>query len=143
MVNPKNIQQYIGQLATPLVVVIVAYILYLFFSKGIKQWNLRNLGTSKGIGDMSNLANEVYRTFSIGYSREDANDISARILALSNEDILLLNDKFVQIYGDECRGGGIVCNDTTSLHTYIDAAWCLWGCKNLYALKDRLTALGI
>ncbi len=143
MANVKGIQQYIGQLATPLVVIITAGFIYYFFSKGLKAWQFRKLGTSQGVGDMSNLANEVYRTVSVGYDRDDVSDLAARILALSNDDILLLNDKFVSLYGDECRGGGILCNDTTSLRTYVDSVWCLYGCKNIYALQDRLKALGL
>jgi len=143
MGNVKGVQQYIGQLATPLVVVITVAAIYYFFSKSLKVWQFRNLGTSKGVDDFSNLSYEIYNTFEGWFaSPDDLNDISARLLAFSDDELLRLNDVFVKLFGDKCNGGGVFCSDTTSLYTFVKDRSCFpTGCKNLTRLTERLQVL--
>lgn len=140
--NSKNIQTYIGTLATPLVAVIGAVIVYFIVTKGIKAWTFRNLGTSAGVDDFTNLATEWYRVFSGWPSPDQISKLSAKVNALSDSDLNGMNNRFVRLYQDKCFGGGVFCSDTTNMRTIMQTTFC-FGCGQYEALEARLANLGL
>ena len=139
----SQVNKVLGQVFGPIIIVIALILLYKFGSKALQAFKERNVGKSAGAGDFSNLAYDIYSTYGFGYDRDETESVAARILALNNDQIMDLNDKFVALYGDKCPGGGVFCTDTTSLKTYVSGVWCLYGCKNQEALVSRLNALSL
>ena len=125
------------------IIAIIIFVVYKMAYSFISSYKKRNTGRSTGADDFSNMALDIYNAHSAGYDRDEVEQLSSRILALSNDNLMVLNDKFVDIYGDKCKGGGFFCNDTTSMKAYISSVWCIYGCKNHYALVDRLSGLGL
>lgn len=128
------------------VITIIAVLIALIYivRKLSNMFKYRNVGTSGGSDNGQNMAYDFYSCDSVffpDYTKLDK--LSAIALNLSDNDLIRVNDSFVKLYGDKCRGGGVSCEDTTSLKSFVSGFTFLVGGENRDRLVSRLQSLGL
>lgn len=123
-----------GQVATAAFVLIALLVLYFIAKKAIRNFRLRNVGDSTDSNfNPDSLANTVHEAFT-GWlpSGEDMDAVSARLLALSDEKLKAVNDRYNDLFGKSGE----------TMYTKIDSRVCMF-CGNRDAILVRLQGLGL
>ena len=139
----EDLKKSLGSFFAPFVGVIILIIVYYLIKYGLRAYTLRNVGYSTGSGDFSNLATELYNVYDSWFSSpDDIEKVASRVNALDDANLAKLNDKFVKLYGDKCRGGGLFCSDTTSLLSFTSSYSCAFSvCNNHNEMVQRLKSI--
>lgn len=128
----------------PIITVVLVIVVIFLAKKFIENWKLRNVGRSGGAKDGSNLATDVYILDSVWVTPNEIDRVCAVLLGLSDSELIMVYDKFAKLYGQKCPGGGIFCDDTTSMKIFLAAQSChIVGCPNRDKIVQRLTGLGL
>lgn len=128
----------------PIITIILVIVVIFFAKKLLDDWRVRNVGRSGGANDGSNLATDVYLLDSVWVTPNKINEVCGVLLQLSDSELIMVYDKFKKLYGEKCPGGGVFCDDTTSMKVFLQEQSChIAGCKNRDVIVQRLTSLGL
>lgn len=127
------------------ILTIVIVIVIIFLAKNlIEKWKLRNVGRTEGAKDGSNLATDVYLLDSVWVTPNKINEVCTQLLALTDAQLKQVYNKFNTLYGSKCPGGGVFCDDTTTMKVFLSEQSChVAGCEKRDAIVNRLSSLGL
>lgn len=128
----------------PILTLVIVVVIIFLAKKLIEQWKLRNVGKASGAKDGSNLATDVYLLDSVWVTPNQIDKVCASLMALTDAQLKQVYNKFKTLYGEKCPGGGVFCDDTTTMKVFLSEQSChIAGCLNRDAIVNRLSALGL
>jgi len=128
----------------PILYLVVVVAIIFLLRKGISAFQTRNVGTSGGSSDGSNLATDIYNLDSPWVSQNKIDETCNVALNLTDGELIKVYNKFKKLYGGKCPGGGMFCDNTDSMKIFLTEQSCpTTGCPVRNKLVDRLTGMGL